>query len=324
MDAVPVSGVENEPFSPCPSLVHVPLDLLAHKAARLIRALLPGEDAGRHDAVEADRGEGSEERVPVHLALADVHVLVDRHLRAGRIADVAEAGRGLVVVGVGDMDMRQRRGVVANHLRNVVAEIEGVRRAIEEPHVLGADHADHVDRRMQRLAPVLGMGLDVELDSFSFERRNQLLHRAPPGGLARLGRILSAAAVGRVAAIGRRATAELRIHRVDAHLDRDFDCLLPGAHGGLAFVLVRACPAVHREQRGDLHPMVLEGFLEARDPLGIRARVNPPGKEVVARRKLDPLVAELGDLARQLFQRQMPVHVRIERNPHRRPPFTVQ
>ena len=50
-----------------------------------------------------------EERVPVDLALADIHVLVDRHLGAGRVADVAQARRRLVVVGVGDVDMRDQR-----------------------------------------------------------------------------------------------------------------------------------------------------------------------------------------------------------------------
>src|SRR5271166_876826 len=73
-----------------PIFVDVALHRLAHVSARLVGALLPGEDAGRHDPVEADLGERGEELVPVHLALADVQVLVDRDLRAGRIADVAQ------------------------------------------------------------------------------------------------------------------------------------------------------------------------------------------------------------------------------------------
>src|ERR1700722_7065006 len=76
-----------------PVLVDVALHLLARVAARLVSALLPGEDAGRHDSVEGDRGERGEELVPVHLALADVHMLVDRAPRARRIADVSQARR---------------------------------------------------------------------------------------------------------------------------------------------------------------------------------------------------------------------------------------
>ena len=44
--------------------------------------------------------------------------------------------------------------------------------------------------------------------------------------------------------------------------------------------------------------------------------MDPPGEEIVARRELDPFVAELGDLARQLLQRQVSVHVRIEGDFH--------
>ena len=44
--------------------------------------------------------------------------------------------------------------------------------------------------------------------------------------------------------------------------------------------------------------------------------MDPPGEEIVARRELDPFVAELGDFARQLLERQMSVHVRIEGDFH--------
>lgn len=84
-------------------------------------------------------------------------------LRAGRIADVAQARRGLMVVGVGHVDLRDERPRVADHLRDVVAEI-GVRSAIEELDSLRVECPDHVDRRMERLAPVLGMRLDAELN----------------------------------------------------------------------------------------------------------------------------------------------------------------
>src|ERR1700729_4654811 len=82
---------------PAKVLVDVLLDFLAHEATRVVGAFLPGEHAGGDDAVKADRSEASEERVPVHLALADIHVLVDRHLGARRVADIAQPRRGLVV-----------------------------------------------------------------------------------------------------------------------------------------------------------------------------------------------------------------------------------
>ena len=282
----------------------------------VVGAFLPGEDARRHDPVEANLGKRGEELVPVHLALADVHVLVDGDLRPGRVADVAQARRRFVIVSVSDVDMRDERARVAHHLGNVVAEVERVRRAIEELNGLGPDHLDHVDGRMKRLAPVLRMRFDVELDALLFEHGHELLHRAPPGGFARFMSELTAAAVGRVPPVGRGATAELGVHRIDAHLDCDLDRLLPVAHRGLALVLVRTCPTVHRQQRGDLHAVILERFLKARDAFGVGARMDPPGEEIVARRHLDPLVTELGDLAWQLLQRQVSVHVRIESDFH--------
>ena len=180
------------------------------------------------------------------------------------------------------MDMRQDRRRVPDHLGNVGAEIEGMRRTIEELDVFRANHTDHVDRGMNRLAPVFGMRFDVEVDPLLFEYGDKLLHRAPPGRLAGLMRELAAAAVGAMASIRRGAAAELAVHRVDAHLDRDRDRFLPISHGGLALVLVRTRPTIHREQRRDLHAVVLQRLLEARDTLGIGAWIDPPGQEVVA------------------------------------------
>jgi hypothetical protein len=51
-------------------LVDVFLHRPAHEARGVLGALLPGEDAGGHDAVEADLVQGPEEDVPVDLALA--------------------------------------------------------------------------------------------------------------------------------------------------------------------------------------------------------------------------------------------------------------
>src|SRR6476661_4056430 len=61
-------------------LVEVGQDRVAHVGARLSGAVLPGEDAGRDDAVEADALETGEELLEVDLALPDVEVLVDGDL----------------------------------------------------------------------------------------------------------------------------------------------------------------------------------------------------------------------------------------------------
>ena len=145
---------------------------------------------------------------------------------ARRVQDVAQAGDGLVVEGVADMDMRQHVGAFAQHRLRVVAEVEGVRRAVEELDVLRVDGADDVDRRLQRLAPVLGVRLDVELDPLALEDRHELLHRAPPGVLAGLDHRAGVAAVAG-ALVRMRAAAELGVHRVDAQLDGDLDGALP-------------------------------------------------------------------------------------------------
>ena len=54
--------------------------------------------------------------------------------------------------------------------------------------------------------------------------------------------------------VRRRPAAELGVHRVAAHLDRDLDRRLPVPHRGLPLGLDRAGPAVHRQQRGELTP----------------------------------------------------------------------
>src|SRR5215217_3160908 len=70
-------------------LVEVGADRVAHVGARLASAVLPGEDAGGDDAVEADSLQTGEELAEVDLALTDIEVLVHRDLRAGRVHDVA-------------------------------------------------------------------------------------------------------------------------------------------------------------------------------------------------------------------------------------------
>ena len=44
--------------------------------------------------------------------------------------------------------------------------------------------------------------------------------------------------------------------------------------------------------------------------------MDPPSEEIVARRELDPFVAEFRDFARQFFERKMAVHVWIESDFH--------
>ena len=213
------------------------------------------------------------------------------------------------------MDMRQHVGAFAQHRLGVVAEVVGVRRAVEELHPLRVDRADDVDRRLQRLAPVLGMRLDVEVDPLLLEDRHQLLHRAPPGVLAGLDHRAGVAAVAG-ALVGVRAAAELRVHRVDAELDGDLDGALPVLDGGLPLDLVVRGPAVHRQQRGDADAIGLQRLLEAAEPVGEDARGLEPLEEIRARAEFDPLVAELGDLARQLVERQVAVHEGVEGDLH--------
>src|SRR5262245_50275521 len=87
------------PSTSLPGFVDVAFNFGAHEPAGLVCPVLPGEDAGGHDPVEADFGERAEEVVPGHFALSDVEMLVDARLGAGRVQDVAEAGAGLVIEG---------------------------------------------------------------------------------------------------------------------------------------------------------------------------------------------------------------------------------
>ncbi len=88
-------------------LVDVALHLRAHEPAQFVGLVLPGEDARGHDPVEPDFGQCSEEIVPGNLALPDVQVLMDAGGRAGRIEDVAQTRRRLVIERISDMDMRE-------------------------------------------------------------------------------------------------------------------------------------------------------------------------------------------------------------------------
>jgi len=70
--------------------------------------------------------------------------------------------------------------------------------------------------------------------------------------------------------------------------------------------------------------MLFESLLEAHDAFRIGARIDPPRQKIVARGELNVLVAEVGDLARQLLKRKMPMHVGVKRDLHRvRPCLSV-
>src|SRR5919107_1989170 len=64
---------------------------LQHPAVDVVGGLLPPEDAHSGEAVERDVAQRREELVPVHLAVADLVVLVDPGVDAGRIDDVSVA-----------------------------------------------------------------------------------------------------------------------------------------------------------------------------------------------------------------------------------------
>ncbi len=213
------------------------------------------------------------------------------------------------------MNMCEHVRALAQHRLRVVAEIEGMRRAVEELHVLRVDRADDVDGRLQRLAPVLGMRLDMKVNALLLEDRHQLLHRAPPGILAGLDHRAGVAAVAG-ALVGMRAAAELRVHRVDADLDGNLDGTLPVTHGRLPLDLVVRGPAVHGQERRDANIRVAERLLEGLDPIGEHTRRLEPLKEIRARAEFDPLIAEFGNLRGKLLEREMAMHERVERNLH--------
>ena len=81
------------------------VDGAAHRASRVVRPLLPREDAGRQDAVEIDLPEPREEGLEVDLSLTDIQMLMDPGSRPGRVDDVAQPARGAVVEAVGQVDL---------------------------------------------------------------------------------------------------------------------------------------------------------------------------------------------------------------------------
>ena len=70
-----------------------------------VLVLLPPEHADGGEPVEPQVAQGAEELVPVHLAVADLVVLVHARVHAGRVDDVAVADVGPVVEAVGDVQV---------------------------------------------------------------------------------------------------------------------------------------------------------------------------------------------------------------------------
>src|SRR3984957_5626414 len=114
-----------------------------------------------------------------------------------------------------------------------------------------------------------------------------------------------------------RAAAEFRIHRVDFHLDGDLDGALPMPHrrGPLGLVVRR--PTVHWQQGRDFHAFAVDRAAEGLDSLWKDARRLEPFEKVAARAHLDPVVSEFTHPSRQLFERKMAVHERIQSDAHK-------
>src|SRR4051794_33452114 len=94
-------------------------DPLAHPPVHGVGLLLPAEHADRRHAVEVQLPQGREELVPVDVAVADLVVLVDADVRAGRIDDVPMSLPQLVVVAIGDVQVLRPVPGVLQHPADV-------------------------------------------------------------------------------------------------------------------------------------------------------------------------------------------------------------
>src|SRR5919206_2013264 len=206
-----------------------------HPGAGLAGLVVPAEDAGGEDAVEADPGQGGEGLVEVDVAAADLGVLVDAGGVARRVGDVAQPVGGGVVHRVGDVHVGEQVAGVRDDAGRVVALVERVRQAVQERHARRVDPAHHVDGRVAELDEVVGVRLERQLHALALEHRQQLLHRPPEHRLGEL-RCL-------------RPAVELAVHRVHAKLDADLDGPPPVPDGGLALDLAGSGPAHDRQQR---------------------------------------------------------------------------
>ena len=213
------------------------------------------------------------------------------------------------------MDMGQHIGAFAQHGDRIIAEIEGMRRAIQELDTGRVHRADQIDRGLQGLGPVLGVGFDMQIDAFLLEDRHQFFHAAPPGILASLDHAAGVAAIA-AALVGMGAATEFAVHGVHTQFDRDFDGAFPVADGRLPLDLVIGGPAIHRQQRGDADLRVRQRPFEVFHPVGKNAGRLEPFQKIGAGRQFDPLIAQLGHLGGQLFQRQMAVHEGVQGDFH--------
>src|SRR3712207_1501592 len=123
-------------------LADQPADRVEHADAGLAGLVVPAEDAGGQDAVEADPGQGGEGLVDVDVAAADLHVLVDAGGVARRVGDVAQPVGGPVVHRVGHVHVGEQLAGGCDDPGRVVALVERVRHAVQEGHARRVDAAD--------------------------------------------------------------------------------------------------------------------------------------------------------------------------------------
>ena len=120
--------------------VQIVLNPRPHESRRCYRAVLPGKHRVGENPVEAYLGERAEESIPVHLAFADIQVLMHANLGARRVDDVAQPSP--MVERIGYMDVSEYGGGVTQHARKIRSHIEGVRRAKQITEVGRVEPAD--------------------------------------------------------------------------------------------------------------------------------------------------------------------------------------
>ena len=194
-----------------------------------------------------------------------------------------------------------------DHLSGWMALVEGVRRAVQEADPVLVQTADEIHGLDAVLDEVVGMRLDDQLQSFTLEDRQQLVHRSQELGLGRLG--------------GFGSSVELGVDDLHAEIDGDLDDPLPGPYGGLPLILVRAGPAQHRQHRGETHAGVGGHLLEFADAGVVDPGIAEERDEVGLGRQLHPVVTEAGhDVGQFVHRAGGEEHLRIEGEFHDSPP----
>jgi hypothetical protein len=128
------------------------------------------------------------------LKVADT--VVGAHKNAMRISHCADRGRG-----VDDARYMNEAGHPGEYLcfaGVVVVKVSWTTRNASTPLTVSIASIAFLVAQVKRLARVLRMRLEVELDALLLEHRDKLHHRVAPGGLAGLVGELSDAAVCRV------------------------------------------------------------------------------------------------------------------------------